>query len=603
MSFFDENVKVISRRHQRFQDEVVEQFSPSGELEILDTPAGNPTARLDGVYLYSRYNPKREAERTIQKGFDGKGGCFVIFGFGLGYHPQCILEQIPDCQVIIVEPDIPLFLESLKSRDLKELLISDRVHLVLSNSPESVLNLVKRFPELPVKIFRLRGVLERNRDYFSSLDTTLETFLKQRQVNDNTLKRFGKLWIRNLMANVPTLARSPGISSLKGIAEGLPALLLAAGPSLDRTLPCLRDLRDRFLIIAVDTSLRASLRAGVEPDFVLVIDPQYWNTRHLDGTKLQKTILISESSTHPRTFRIVKGKTFFCQSIFPLGTYLEKHTNITGKLGAGGSVATSAWDFARFLGCSRVFAAGLDLGFPELKTHFHGAWFEELSHIKSTRLSPAESDSFHALRDAGPFPVANNSGGQTFTDNRLIIYKWWFENQINRNPAEEYYNVSPEGIKIEGMTLRELDELLTFPYVRDRINKLMDRAFTIPDPDNYPYILSALKNLKEQLEALSHAARKGIHHTEFLRKLLTTGKPIGHVLEHLDSIDRQILQSVSKDIAAFLLQPLIREIMESAEGPDPLAILDTSDRIYRELLDVCEYHLLHIKVPFDYSDI
>ena len=79
--------------------------------------------------------------------------------------------------------------------------------------------------------------------------------------NANTLRRFGVVWVRNLLANLDLVVNAPGATTLPGRFAGLPALVLAAGPSLALVLPQLRRLRRGMLVVAVDrTSYRELAR-------------------------------------------------------------------------------------------------------------------------------------------------------------------------------------------------------------------------------------------------------------------------------------------------------------------------------------------------------
>ena len=89
-------------------------------------------------------------------------------------------------------------------------------------------------------------------------------------------------------------------------------------------------LADRCVVIAVDTALRACLSAGVQPDFTILVDPQYWNWRHLDGTRAAGSVLITESAAWPAVFRYPARDIFLCSSLFPLGKYLESRIGRKG---------------------------------------------------------------------------------------------------------------------------------------------------------------------------------------------------------------------------------------------------------------------------------
>jgi hypothetical protein len=257
---------------------------------------------------------------------------------------------------------------------------------------------VEQLPLRKLSVLRLAGM--RDSLYYRRIGTLLSSVFDKREVNINTLKRFASLWVRNLLSNLGRFITSPGILVGEKRFSDIPALVLAAGPSLDEVLPDLAALRERCLIVAVDTSYRFCRYQGVEPDFLVTVDPQYWNSRHLDWLPRAGTVLVSESSTHPRVFRSVGGREediYFVSSFFPLGTYIEQLIGKRGLIGAGGSVATTAWDLCRYLGCSSIYMAGLDLGFPGKRTHARGAFFEESMHGRSTRFYTSEQMNFDYL--------------------------------------------------------------------------------------------------------------------------------------------------------------------------------------------------------------
>jgi len=573
------------------------RMAPSGRLELLPTRSGLPTARCEGSLLYSTHEPYREALRLIEREIDAGARTCVFYHFGLGYHPEAFLARYPSRVAVVVEPDISLFLEALGARDLAELLAAGRLHLVLGADPDVLPVLLDSLHASHLSVVRLRGLAAKDRDYFDRLDVILQSYLSRREINRNTLARFGRLWVRNLFRNLEIVATGRGIQEIQGIFEGIPALLLAAGPSLDAVLPHLPSLAQRTLVVAVDTSLRAALKVGVVPDFVVVVDPQYWNSRHLDGCGVGAPILVSESSTYPSVFRILRGPLFLCASLFPLGMDVERIVGAKGRLGAGGSVATTAWDFARSVGCRPIYLAGLDLGLPDLKTHFAGGFFEERTHTLATRLYPAEAMGYHALRDGAPFPELNNEGGTTLTDHRLIIYKWWFENQMKIHPDTETYSLSRRGVRIEGIPLRSWEEIVQGPVMRAEIDRrlralldgrpalLPDDNGALPDP-----LADYLARLAGELEEIHAASRRACSLIARLEAEASNDRP--NLIRELEEIDRVLLDSTSREIAGFLLQGSAEEILDrqgahDREG-DPLA---DSARLYSELADSAAYHL------------
>src|SRR5437764_344282 len=91
--------------------------------------------------------------------------------------------------------------------------------------------------------------------------------------NANARKRFAGRYLLNTLTNLPVIAREANAGALFDGFSDVPAIIVSAGPSLDRNIPKLRKFHDRGLMIAVDTALRPLLGAGIYPQLVVSVDP------------------------------------------------------------------------------------------------------------------------------------------------------------------------------------------------------------------------------------------------------------------------------------------------------------------------------------------
>jgi hypothetical protein len=210
----------------------------------------------------------------------------VILGFGLGYAAEAAAAQWPERTMVIVERRRAVLLAALERRDLGKLLSGGRLIFVLGESGEpvnpdvitGVLRLIepgegekKREPAL----LRNPALIRADPEWYAGVEEHIQTWVSKDAVNQATLRRFGKRWVRNLARNMDSIRDLLGISRLAGILspgcgggdsvtegedrEGIPVLLAAAGPSLDRIGPILPALAERCVIVGVDTSLRLLL--------------------------------------------------------------------------------------------------------------------------------------------------------------------------------------------------------------------------------------------------------------------------------------------------------------------------------------------------------
>jgi hypothetical protein len=598
--FLEANLKALHDSHPELKVKGLNAEGLKGAKEkpairFEQTPSGYPTAKFRGTYLHSRYDPPKEAKRIVssEAGRTGKSpSAAVLLGFGLGYLAEAFSESFPDKPLLVIEKDEHLFSRALTCRDLSKLFSKPGLKFCIGEEAEAVMMRVEQLPLQQLCILRVTAV--QHNPYYQRIGTLLSSIFDKRRVNINTLRRFGELWVRNLLSNLQSFITNPGIRIAKDSFTGIPALVVAAGPSLDEVLPLLGSLRERFLIVAVDTSYRFCRAAGVEADFLVTVDPQYWNSRHLDWLERNRTVLVSESSAHPRVFHTSEAPAqviCYVSSFFPLGKYIEEILGERGLIGAGGSVATTAWDLCRYLGCCSIHMAGLDLGFPGKKTHAKGAFFEEAMHIQSSRIATAEQMSFAYVHQAQPTALRNNRGGLTLTDRRMLIYKSWFENQFkqqSRQGGPATFTLAAEGLAVEGMQYTRPSELLRFQPVRNRIDgaltDLRDRGRQMKRKQRPDLVVQSLRQLVGELDRLQELAGRGA-------ELSGSRSTPDTLVPALAEVDEQIMELASRQIVGFLFQPLVHSILENPSGARNFSqVLATSRQLYTELGESAAYH-------------
>ncbi|TVR68353.1 MAG: DUF115 domain-containing protein [Spirochaetaceae bacterium] len=564
------------------------------KLQRLTARSGDPTLRVEERYLHSSVAPRTEAKRISVQALARNPDAVVILGIGLGYHIQALRELNPTVPLYVVEPSPTLLREAL---DVLPAEWWCRYGPDLFFPPKGTDALVAELNRRGINrpaLLTLQGPSRLYLDHEESLRTTLEQYGERRSVNRNTLRRFGKLWVRNTIRNLPRSGSLADISRLPRIPDHVPALVCGAGPTLDEVVPYLPELRHRCVLIAVDTAVGVLQRAGVPPHLAVVADPQYWNTRHLDALRFEhppgepQTILVAESATHPRVFRLWRGPALLFASLFPLGTFIDRRMGRKKKLGAGGSVATSAWDLARILGARTIYLAGVDLGFPGNRTHCAGSFFEERMIMNAHRLSPAEGSHFRYLHDAQPQPVAAAGGGTVLSDRRMQVYRSWFSEQQRNHPDRETHLLSSSSSAIEGFHVTDPRELIA---------ALPPEGAWVPaigaasDRQERPSVRSMRQELRASLENMAGIARKGLDICSQLdsRAELSPVDLTPADLGRLDDLDQELKLQNDRELAGFLA----REALEGITAMKVATVRDAIEqarRLYRALEDSCRYH-------------
>lgn len=579
-------------------------------LEPVAAASGEPSARSPfGAWLHSSRDPRAEARRLASACLEGGADLALLFGLGLGYGAEACLDA-GACAVLACEADAAALKAELGARDMRALLGDERLGLVVGGEPEALVSALELSGGSRAGLLEIKAASAAFPEWFERARSAFARWNAKSAINENTLRRFGRLWVRNLARNVGTIAGSPGVERLEGLFSGddaagglaaaapLPALVLAAGPSLDIALPRIREIRRRAVLVCVDTALRSLLRTGIEPDFLVLVDPQYWNWRHLAGLEAPSSFLVSEGAAWPAVFRAMRRGTFLGGSLFPLGRRIESFSGTKGRLGAGGSVATSAWDLSRLMGCSPVWMAGLDLSYPGGRTHAAASLFEQRALASGSRLRPASSDQAAALVGGQSYEALSASGGKVRTDQRMNLYAWWFESRLSRLSSPPTLSLSPGGLAIPGMPQGSAEELLSLPDRRSEIDERLSRAGAMrPADTSRGRAASGLADLRVQLGRIARTAERAEAAARSGRESFASGADCSRTIEILDGADAEILSLEARDLAGFLM-PSLGELAGGKAG-DLGESLAQSEALYRRLGESARYHLSALSFASD----
>lgn len=605
MIFWEKNLGFLKSYYPSLAEQLEKDHHDfEGTIDVRETLSKKPTMLINGLYIHSPRFPEKEAEKLVSALHDTNP--VLLLGLGLGYVIDALIKRCPEKPIIIAEKHFSLLRKALELRDFSAFLSRENIVWFIGGDAKGIIGALELFPG-NLEIIPNRNLMRIDADWYEGIERCVKAWSDKEDINNATLRRFGKRWVRNLGSNSEAIRDIPGISYLKGAAETFPVFLAAAGPSLDETIPFLKEIFRRCIIVAVDTSLRFLLRHGIDPDFVVSVDPQYWNARHLDRCPAPKSCLIAESAVYPEALRRQFKRRFLCSSLFPLGRFIEDRVDSKGSLGAGGSVATTAWDFARTLGTKEIWISGLDLAFPHLKTHFKGALFEERSLTESGRFIPAETKNVNMLFGGRPFFAEGADGEKTLTDKRLSLYASWFDNRFSQYPLINNKSFSKKGIAVRNMETHSIEEILNLPERREAIDQSLAELFQKIDTEFFSSHAAekrraayqkAKDTLIEGLKQLISLSESAAGNTQNALKNAPSLSPQekDRLLEIFDETNSIIANSGVKEVVSFLFPPL-KELEEHLKSEKEDAFKRHSElslNIYRSLSNAASYNLTYI---------
>jgi len=544
-SYLERNLAAINDLDAPLRD-TLRQTAPRHDMQFATTPQGVETASLGGRALCSRHRPIEEARRLADRVDLVEHAVVVVFGFGMGYHVQQLAERLKRTGLMIVfEPDVALLRSVLERVDHSHWMRqtnllwmtdpNDRAGLATKLSgAESIVAQGVTFLEHPASQHRLAPHVgpftELLRKHVTAAKTTLVTTLV-RSVDT----------VRNMLGNIDHYVGGAGIADLRNLTAGYPAVVVSAGPSLQRNIQLLAEpgVRERCVIIAVQTTLKPLLNAGVAPHYVTALDYHAISKRFyegIDAAQVRDTTLVAEPKASPVILDSFPGGVRCCAAKF-LDQLLGEHARDMGALPAGATVAHLAVYLAHYLGCDPIVTIGQDLGFPDglyytPGTAIHDVWAPELNPFNTVEMMQWQ----RIARMSRHLHEAEDIHGKTiYTDTQMLTYLQQFERDFAQyqregrtiidasegGVAKQHARVRPLRDTLDEFATRPLPNLPDAPMTRDQ--QRMQKART--------RVESVRKQIVHLVETSKSTGR-------LLNKMIDDQRDQNKMAAHFQKIDR-----------------------------------------------------------------
>lgn len=430
----ERNLRALGKFHPKLAERL-RAVNPDPTAIFDECEDGTVIARLERVgmsgALCSARDPRGEAKRIATRVDIQENAAIIVLGFGLGYHVQELVAHAGEETVVCVyEPDIALLRAVLERIDHAATLSKCKI-ITSSESAEiqsatqgveAMLAIGTHLLEHPASRARLAGTRQRFCDAFTEVThavrTTIVTTLVQSDVT-----------IRNFMMNAFEYASTPGLDSLKDAASGFPAIVVSAGPSLERNLHLLEDprVRGRVVIIAVQTVLKPMLERGIRPDFVTALDHHEISKRFYEGltaADVEGVTLIAEPKANAAIIDAFPGTTIVSGD--PTVERILGEDLAPGKsnLTPGATVAHLAYYVARHLGCDPVILIGQDLGFTDGQYYASGAAIHNVWGAECNEFNTLETMEWQRIARNRPFlrQFEDVYGNAIYSDAQMATY-------------------------------------------------------------------------------------------------------------------------------------------------------------------------------------
>lgn len=443
--FYEKNIQALKNRNHHFTQKDFKESSVN-TIQVHQARNGLPTVKVvkdDGwqkvpIWLHSPYDPIREAELFVtnhEEILKSKRNV-LVYGFGFGYHIEALMNRLQSHQTItIVDLNVEIFNVAMTYRDLTKIIQDQRINLIVSDDEIYISNrvlqalqegahLILHVPSvksIPTKHNRLKFVLE---DW-------------------NVQSKVGQEWQEKLRVNIEQNIKlqDPNVSCFFHQFTKKPFIIVSAGPSLNKNIHLLREIKKRAFIFSVGTALKPLLKQGIEPDMFCIIDPDPITYKQIEGIENLNIPFVYLISASSYTVSKYNGPRYVAYNEYSNILNLNRDQLIS----IGGSVATAVLDLSIKFGGNPIIFVGQDLAFSDNRTHVSGGMYGDHPEVKS----------LPNMRK-----VKGHNGEWLSTTLGLLSYKHWIENKIQEHPDIRFINATEGGAYIEGCEHMELRKVI-----------------------------------------------------------------------------------------------------------------------------------------------
>lgn len=519
---YNSNMKYIFESNPYLWETLQEQEETEYDVFLDTSISGEKIVGINSNgkdwYFNSRYSAEKAAE-VWAEGTDVQNyeAVIIVFGFSNGMYLKKLIEKYPDNIIIAYEPSMTLMQLVLKEIDLSECLMHEKLFLAVGEKgkrlfTEYVQSLIKYTKYKLVDWFVIPNYRKLFELDYLKVQHIYMIWMRQITLDRNTFILLQDEFADNYLANMYEFFNNYTIDGLYDCFEEIdkekrPAIVVSAGPSLDKNINELKKAKDKAFMIVVDTALKAVLRAGIVPDLTITIDP-HKPLILFEDERIRELPMIFCIMSNKQVMDSQKGKKiFFGDSESYIQAIFNKYDKKLSTLETGGSVACNAFSTAVFLGFKNIILVGQDLAYPNGKEHTKDAY---------------DNEAENKLKDGKRyFEVEDIYGGKVLTEENMDAYRLWFETQIVRYPHLHVIDATEGGAKIRGteiLTLNEAIERECKNLGKIDFAKLIDRISKTYSEEELDEITRELYNIPEELKKLKRKIKSGIKQYEELER-------------------------------------------------------------------------------------
>lgn len=576
--------------------EAVKDYSFDSEDLYIEKSKDNKNViklNYDGKFKYigSRYYVDKDIENFLSNvNHINVDSYIIIFGLGTGEYILNLRDKIGDFnKILVIEPDERVLKTFLAFTYSKEIIEDDRIAIIMQKESirDYLIGFINHESNYNNLIFTAYANYPTIYDKkYSKVLKEIKDVLQFYESNVITGKFLASSFMDTYLQNIKYIVKSQTVNNYKDRFKNHTAVLVSAGPSLEKNIEELEKIEDNAIIICGNRTLKPLLEKGITPHFMCSVD---CNDAIYDMTKdylYAKVPLVFTETSNSKLIKNQQGQ----RILFKYSALESNIENILDEsvdtLYSGGSVVHACMDFAKYIGCTTIIFIGQDLAYTNNKSH--------------ASIAKADIDKINNQR-VELFEIKGLIEEKVLTNRSLYEFKSAIEVYIKRNKEVLFVNSTEGGAFIEGTINMTLYESLSKYAINKGINKIFKSiSFNDKERDHIHIKKNLENNLKEiveiqhKIQEVRGIIKSSLEHTdiEVIKKNIDIIKEINHQLEeneYMNFIDFFVSDIINQGAIYF------RYVESQNEEENAINLLKAFDNLYGDFIKAFEVFIPKIE--------
>jgi len=444
-------------------------------------------------YIHSQYDKKREMKQMFSQ-VDQDIEYLFLFGVGNASAVVYASRKFKKLkQLFVVEPCAKLLATMLRKKKFIDRIAKiSKITFIYNKTPEdsaaTILENIKNNLKSNMGFAYHLSYRTLFEGYYEKLQEAIISGVRNFSGNLATIDHNIYFKTQNVFYNLNE--STDDAFKILQVLKDKPAIIVSAGPSLDKNIHLLDEAKKKACVIPVGSTNKILHNKGIKPHIRSAFSPFPDENVVFDGIDDFEGIpliygnnldhFVVEDYDAPKAMIVLAGD-LFSRAVYDYAKIPYQ------PIGGSGTIANVTFDLLSQIGCSHIILTGQDLCYTKDKLYADGSWSDP-----------------KIVQKAGLLEVDDMNGQAVFTSKTFLNLKQDFENMIKRysHKGIAYYNCTEGGLNIDGAENLALEEVLSMLTEFD-FDSLIKEAFKSENNEvNFEKIENILTLFVDEIESI-----------------------------------------------------------------------------------------------------